>query len=257
MTDRRIKLPTVRNCRDLGSLETADGRHIKADCMLRCAELSETSPEDLLALHDKHRLSCVLDLRTYKEVDERPNQVIDEVTNLHTPVFNGFRRGVSHEEGSEEKAREKPFDMADMYYFIMTGEETKPNISEVLKKIMTYDYDNGSVLWHCYEGKDRCGIITMLILMALGVDYSAIMEDYLMTNEINVARADAFYNEAVENGEDPERAKIIYDMFLARERYLNRAHEPSEQYEDVYDYFLNEFGITRETIDSFRCKVLE
>ena len=30
--------------------------------------------------------------------------------------------------------------------------------------IMNHDFSSGAILWHCTEGKDRCGLVTALVL---------------------------------------------------------------------------------------------
>lgn len=52
---------------------------------------------------------------------------------------------------------------------------------------MGHDFSKGSVLWHCTEGKDRCGLLSAVLLLTLGVKRSTIMEDYLLTNRVNAA----------------------------------------------------------------------
>ena len=42
------------------------------------------------------------------------------------------------------------------------------------------DQEEGAILWHCSEGKDRTGLASLLILHALGVPPETIMEDYLL-----------------------------------------------------------------------------
>ena len=44
--------------------------------------------------------------------------------------------------------------------------------------------EDQALVYHCAAGKDRTGIISILILMALGVDDKTIAEDYLLTDEL-------------------------------------------------------------------------
>ena len=41
-----------------------------------------------------------------------------------------------------------------------------------------------ALVYHCAAGKDRTGVISILILMALSVDDKTIAEDYLLTDEL-------------------------------------------------------------------------
>ncbi len=40
------------------------------------------------------------------------------------------------------------------------------------------------MVYHCSAGKDRTGMISALILMALGVDDDTIARDYMLTNKL-------------------------------------------------------------------------
>jgi protein-tyrosine phosphatase len=41
----------------------------------------------------------------------------------------------------------------------------------------------GALSWHCQAGKDRAGVGSALMLLALGVDWDTIVQDYMLTNE--------------------------------------------------------------------------
>lgn len=43
---------------------------------------------------------------------------------------------------------------------------------------------NEALVYHCSAGKDRTGMVSALILMALGVDDDTIARDYLLTNKL-------------------------------------------------------------------------
>lgn len=68
--------------------------------------------------------------------------------------------------------------------------------------------ENGSVLWHCTEGKDRCGLLSAIILFLLDVSEEDVMEDYLKTNKAAIRRVEkirkklhvaGFHQEKIEN----------------------------------------------------------
>ena len=44
------------------------------------------------------------------------------------------------------------------------------------------DAKDGSALWHCYVGRDRCGMGSALVETMLGVSRDDILNDYLATN---------------------------------------------------------------------------
>ena len=64
--------------------------------------------------------------------------------------------------------------LADSYFDII--EYTKPIIFAVLKTLL--NEQNLPALIHCSQGKDRTGVICMLVLSALGVSEEDIVQDY-------------------------------------------------------------------------------
>ena len=69
--------------------------------------------------------------------------------------------------------------LASQYFRMM--EHTKPAIFAALKVFC--DESNLPVLIHCSQGKDRTGVITMLVLSSLGVEESEIIWDYAKSEQ--------------------------------------------------------------------------
>ncbi len=86
--------------------------------------------------------------------------------------------------------------------------------------------DTGSVLWHCSMGKDRAGLGTAMVLMALGVPRDAIVEDFLATNEflreVNEADADV-HAQKVAPEERPDLKRRLLDLYTVKPSYLRAA----------------------------------
>ena len=117
--------------------------------------------------------------------------------------------------------------------------------------IMNHDYTSGAVLWHCTEGKDRCGLTTALILEVLGVDRKTIMEDYLKTNIVNLPKAIRIRDRLIRT-QGKEMAEAAYQAYIADERYLRAAWETMGE-----DYVGGMPGIDEESISRFKAAVLE
>ena len=173
-----IELRSVGNIRDLGGTGMKNGSVIRRGCLIRSAHLGYAAQADIQLLRDEHRLSKIIDLRTGGERSELPDHSFG-IEHLRLPIFNEFKAGISHE--TQQKQSDIPR-MEDLYRFIMTDTDSVAGFRNVLKAIFTHDYRKGSVLWHCTEGKDRCGMTTALVLTALGADRDTILEDYLETN---------------------------------------------------------------------------
>ena len=59
---------------------------------------------------------------------------------------------------------------------------------------------NGAVLWHCTEGKDRCGLLSATILFLLDVSEDDVMEDYLKTNKAAITRVEKLKKKLASEG---------------------------------------------------------
>ena len=78
---------------------------------------------------------------------------------------------------------------------------------------------NTSTLIHCANGKDRVGVFCAQLLKIAGADDDEILDDYLLTNEVNSAM------NAVDLAEHAkhctrEELEVIRSLFEAREAYL-------------------------------------
>ncbi len=241
-----IPLSTIRNIRDLGGTKTADGHTIRPGCLIRSAHLGGASPEDVKTLQREHRLQTVIDLRTVKEREEQPDHA-EGLDYQPLPVIEDLRAGITH----EKKAEEELFpDMAYLYREMMNREGSRAGFRRVLTAIFSHDFDQGAVLWHCTEGKDRCGMTTALILEALGVDREIIRKDYLTTNLTSLTRAQAVYERIVPlRGE--AFAQSVYRAYIADERYIQAAWDAMGE-----DYLRDKLGLEDDLIQAFCRKVL-
>ena len=230
----------IQNMRDLGGLKTEDGRVVKPHMLVRSAQLLQAEETDL-----KH-IATVIDLRTPAERKETPDLTYN-CEYLPIPVFADITAGISHEEGSDD--RWKMPDMAILYGRLMN--ECVSSFGNIVRAIMQHDFSKGAVLWHCSEGKDRCGMTTALVLEILGADRRTIMDDYLKTNLINIPKAVRIHDKLVAtHGE--EYARSVYQAYIADERYLKAAWDAMGN-----GYISERLGIDQQSIELFRNTVLE
>ena len=241
-----ISLPSISNIRDFGETPTSDGRRIARNRMIRSAKLTKAQSEDLEYLKKEHNLDTVIDLRTLRECEEAPD-ICGDFRYLHMPIIETFREGVTHEKKKEP--RRFP-EMTDIYIDIVSDPKHIENMSGILHAIMKRGNEEGAVLWHCSEGKDRCGLISALILKILDVSDEIIFEDYLATNKVNLPKAEAMY-ERILSSHGEEAARGIYRAFIADEKYLKAAFEKMGD-----NYFEDELKIDQRTIEDFRDSVL-
>ena len=228
----------IQNIRDLGGIQTVDGAHIRGGMLIRSAHLAQAAPRDL------EGIATVIDLRTPGERKEAPDQTHGR-EYLPLPVFDDVTAGISHE---SDAANQGIPDMAPLYGRLMR--ECTDAFRTILLAIMHHDFAAGAVLWHCSEGKDRCGMTTALILEALGVDREIIREDYLKTNLVNLPKAIAIHDRLLPT-HGQAFADRVYQAYIADEAYLNSAWEAMGN-----DYIRNVLKIDDITLREFRSRVL-
>ena len=229
----------ISNLRDLGGMQAADKRTIRKRLLIRSANLSEAEPEDLQGI------SAVIDLRTTAEREEKPDRVYG-AAYLTLPVFEELTAGISHE---KEADKQRMPDMADLYRQLIR--ECAESFRKILMAVMEHDFSSGAILWHCSEGKDRGGIVTALILEALGVSREDILKDYLLTNRINLPKA-ALIRDQLARTQGQEYAEEVYRVYIADESYLKAAWETMGE-----NYIRSGLGIEDRAVWRFRETVLE
>lgn len=189
---KQDRLQGAPNFRDLGGMETADGRRIKPHRLLRSGHLHDITPEDRRRLEEEFRLKTVVDLRTTGEMQRKPDIVLPGVAYIHCPIFENQAEGVTRETVTEDDPVGRMIAMAQK----MEGQAFQR--MRELYKIFFDDHgiqmyrrffdlalqqEDGAILWHCTMGKDRCGTAAALLETALGVPYETVLADYLLTND--------------------------------------------------------------------------
>lgn len=259
MADRRIHLTGVGNVRQLGGLERGSFR-IKDGCLIRSAHLYRATEEDIRLLYDEYRLRKVIDLRRPEETLERPDRLSShgDIEYYSIPTIREIAAGITHDKASRKKLHFDADDLMIFYRVLVLDEECQNNLHHALKVIIDNDYDSGSVLWHCSEGKDRCGMISAFILFMLGFDYDQVVEDYLITNETNIAKSERIYQMMIEEGHPHEVAENVSEMYVAKQSFFDAAYNAIiDKYKSIDEYFTNALHISNEEIMLFRNKILE
>ena len=257
MSARTVLLEGIRNCRDLGGLTTTDGKTVRYRALLRSANLAHATPADLEKLTAQYRLSAVIDLRTKMERDQSPDRLPNGCADRWEPIFDEQAFGITHEKGEPERPPVELLDMTRNYRLMVTQGPCRLSLGRAVRAVMGSDPETGAVLWHCSEGKDRCGVVSALLLRALSVEPEQIMADYLLTNEVNEARADFYYHRALDEGSGEEFARAVRDAFLAKERYLETTFTAiRENYATFADFLTYGLQIPPETVAAFRAAYL-
>ncbi len=185
---KRIRLQKLSNTRDLGGFPGADGRRIAERKLIRSGELSKASAEDIHVLLNEYNVRTVIDLRMDAECEQTPVPELPGVKVIRMPILDGSFFGIARDEDSvaawmrlfEDPARDPVSVFREMYRKLLFSDYVKPYYRTIFDILL--HNTNGAVLWHCSAGKDRAGMVTLLVLMALGVSREVILQDYMMTD---------------------------------------------------------------------------
>jgi protein-tyrosine phosphatase len=258
---RVIELEGARNFRDIGGYETADGRTVKWGQVYRSDKLSDLTQADYKVLDDID-LETIVDFRSDAERadaqtkwgnDDDPDilnlSIGDNAADWSSTLSRQLRSGnFTKDEITAtfiDMYRAIPIDAAGQY--------------KIMFERLADGY-NRPLLMHCTAGKDRTGVGTALILSALGVPRTTIMDDFLLTNEVaDVDRALYFvargFGERAGHEIDPESLRPLVGVDAA---YLETTFETIEsEYGSVNAYLTEALGVTPDIRTQLQNALLE
>lgn len=172
MTDRHLDWPGCLNIRDLGGLPAGDGRRIRRGAVVRADSLDRLTPDGWAALHD-YGVRTIVDLR---EDDER------EIVVTRPPGISVVT--VALDDNADSRfwydVIDADVDGTPLYYGPFLARKADRCV-EALSAIARAE--PGSVVVHCGIGRDRTGLIALLLLALAGVPVEEIAADYALSGE--------------------------------------------------------------------------
>ena len=260
----------IENARQLGGYETADGRHVKRDVLLRTAKLSDAPPEELAALKDIYHLGVVVDFRTLAEREGAPDPEIDGVDNIVLDVLDeGSRTGAGaaiagiYENGGAEPAEVmlniiRSGCVSERMYADMAFDPAAEKGFRDFFRILLENGGKKAVLWHCSGGKDRTGAAAVLLLLALGVNKETALRDFELTNEFLREKIAYMESRAAELTDDPEEIAWVKDMTGVNRKYMEKLLDTLEEKYGSQERYLTEgLGLDRAELEQLREMYLE
>lgn len=164
---RLIQLEQSSNLRDLGGYRTVDGKQVKWGRLYRSGAPTMLTPADLAAIEDMGILTAI-DLRSVEERRIAPSLLADPEQ----------RQVVQFDYSLREMMQSMPAVVpggvkSSTYAMALTA------LAPMFRQSFTaLPAEDGAVLYHCSAGQDRTGLLSALILSALGVPRATILADY-------------------------------------------------------------------------------
>ena len=256
-----LPVKSVRNPRDLGGYIGFGGHKIKSHRLLRTGNISKIIPKDKKFLLD-YGLTKIIDLRSPAECKTNPDQKIPGVDHYEFPLSvddntggNGLDMSIDFEHYRHDQYAGF-YTMCQRYHDHVSNKFSQNSISQIINLIAATT--GGSVLYHCSEGKDRTGLVTVILLYILGVDLETIRQDYLysnlMLNDYRKVRDEQF-KRAGEN--DKFRANMRILGSVANAYFDTSLITINENYGDIDSYIVKQLGIDEQMQEKIRENYLE
>lgn len=239
---RHLHFPELLNARDLGGLPTRDGRITRWRSFVRTDGLHELNEAGLAAIYE-YGVRTVIDLRMPHELQEWPNplQADSRVRFLNVSLLGS--------QGDEVFERNKHLPPHAEWAMVVL-EESKENFRRVFAGIA--DAPEGGVLFHCYAGKDRTGLVADLLLDLAGVHDAEIVDDYDLSNERLRVRVEKSTSQI----DDEEARRRAVDAWTVKRDTAEAvlAHVRT-RYGGAAGY-LQAVGLSDAEVEAVRCRLL-
>lgn len=251
--------------RDLGGLPAADGRKIKRGKLIRSGRLYKLPYKTVKALADM-KADTVIDMRLDKEIETRRPTLLENAEYYYLPLVCTATPGITTGNSmagtmrKESKRIKEEFGTADnymisMYKFILFEAESQQKLKAIFDLLLK---EENCIIWHCNSGKDRAGLVSMLIEGVLGVSRDDIVDDYMATRKIQLRhRRLQRLGLALIPG-FKEFKKLLRALMATKPEYINEAIDEIERrYKSITGYVNQALGVTYEEIEILKNKYLE
>lgn len=180
-----IALDGTLNLRDLGGWSTESGhRRVARGRFFRSDRLSDLTDADHRVLVGLG-ITTVVDLRYEAEVEAHPSRLWSTVVDHHEIPLGGE---LANQRSFIERVLAGEFeviteaDVAESYLEMLNAH------AEDFGRAVVALLAGGPGLFHCTAGKDRTGLLSMLLLRTVGVAAAEVLIDFTLSNEYRAER---------------------------------------------------------------------
>lgn len=229
----RLPLDGIENCRELGGYGTKDGEQVKWHTFLRSSDMTDATEKDIKFLKE-YGISTVIDLRGEDEAAARKNPLAEsDFFDYHNiPLFT---------QPLTDLTIAKDFHMGEFYVDLLGKTTTLKKIFEVIDQAK-----EGAVVFHCMAGKDRTGVLAMLLHGIVGVEKKDIVSNY----EVTYSNLESFHKHDILPDEIP------IEFLLSKREYIAYAYDYVVREYGNFDDYLRAKNVDQEVIDRVRGRLL-
>lgn len=250
--NRWIPIPSIPNFRELGGLKNNQGKVIKKGYVFRSGRIQVEDKNEFQMLENLH-IGCVIDLRGNQEIEDRPDTKISGSEYKKIPGIpgaSGAQQNLNfmhliNDETTEEEILGYHSLLVDCY-------PKMPFQNKAIQAMFDHLLHNQTpILYHCSAGKDRTGILSAILLLALDVNEKDIMEDYLLSNACRKETlVDFMERHKLTN---KEIGQVAFDTIYVKEEYLQSAFQAIKNtYSSFEEYLKVEYGMNNNKLQQLR-----
>ncbi len=256
----------IVNTRDLGGYTTPEGMMVKSGLLIRGASLATAKDSDLAVLSDLHVVK-VIDFRSSFEKKGKENRLLPGAAYIDLPI-----QPVNNEEASSLAAKHKSFNLSklimiaafndkaksfarEMYPLLVMRPECQQQFAAFLREVV--ETTEGTVFFHCTQGKDRTGLAAAFLLSALGIDRETVIADFDKTNEV-YARDVRKYCRRVKffGGKEEELAVVKSFIGANTDNFIRALDLINAEYGSMDVYLREVLGLTEADLKTLKERYL-
>lgn len=169
--NRPLSLQGAFNVRDLGGYPLQDGGVTRRGVFYRADGTHALTAEDVKTLRGLG-VTLAVDLRLPVEVERQPSRLAGctGIRYENVAMFDGIQ--------SAFLQNGVPASLSSLYESLL--EHSRKQYARVFRLFLE---NEGASLFHCTAGKDRTGVVAMLLLRLAGVDEGLVAADYAASEQ--------------------------------------------------------------------------
>ena len=264
-----VVFDNIVNARDLGGMIGAEGKRIRPRRLLRTAHLHDATDSDIARLRSEYNLCRIFDFRSLGEAEVLPDREIEGAQHHLLPTIDmraeqEIGKPIPDEAFLDLESHivnysfypEVQYMAANMYPSLVRSEFSQLQYAAFLRLIIEAPEDGG-IVWHCAQGKDRTGWGAAYILFALGVDKDTIIADFDDSNAAYRSLVKRLNNDIIaRGGGEKEMAVIQAFMGVSTENFISTLDLIDREFGSMHDYLCGPLCLTADDIQILRRRFL-
>ena len=262
----------IVNLRDLGGYALPNGKTVKSGMLLRSAHLADATDADIAYLKSLPT-TLVVDFRTEVDLKGKANKDVPGARYVSIPIDSSGNAAANATEKEMRKVTgRKKFEVKKVILFAAFNEKAKAIAREMYATLLfdpqcqhqfarflriVVETENGAILYHCTQGKDRTGIASALLLSALGASRETIVADFDATNKVYEKDIKKYVRRVKFWGGKEEEIAVVKAFLGANtENFIKAMDTVDRQYGSMEAYFKGPMGLTEDDIRILRERYL-